>query len=270
MPKAYAPKPGETADQTTERIGRARRITALGVLAGFGFLLAILSYFVLFPLRNFDVQGATRYSKTALQNAAVLPDGKQLLGIKPALVEKDIQEALPYVERVEVQLRLPRTLRVTVHDARTLLAVKLDKDEYLILSGKGKVLEFAQKAPSESIPLTLAKPAQSKVGDKVVFDDDAEKNKWMQEVFDAFVAAYENCAFTEQITALDLTQPYFPVMTYAGRVKMRLGSHNSFANQLDYGRHTLDYLEQEAAAKKEPLLKGTLDLSGDGWSYFRQ
>ncbi|MDR1409920.1 MAG: FtsQ-type POTRA domain-containing protein [Oscillospiraceae bacterium] len=269
MPTLHIPRPGETAAQCRERIVRRRKLGAFVLLVGSVGIILLLSYTVFFPMTHFDVTGETRYTKTVLEAAAAVPERTQLLNLETDRVMQNLLRELPYLESAKVQRKLPNTLSVTVQDAKTVLATKVE-DGCLILSGKGKVLELTNKKPEGTVSFVMEEPFSAPIGDNIVFHEDNDKNVWTQQVFDAFVAAYEGCAYKSEITALDMKNPYCPTMSYQNRITLYLGSRDSFARQLEFASITINTLDKEDAAKKSKPSKGTLYLNIDEQSFFRR
>jgi hypothetical protein len=259
MPKTYVPRPKETAAQCRERIVRRRKLGALVLLVGLVGLILMLSYTAFFPMANFEVSGGTRYSKSVLQTAAAVSDRTQLLNLSTDRIEQNLLRELPYLESVTVRRKLPHTLNITVADAKTVLAARVE-DGWLILSGRGKVLELTEKQPAGTTPFALEEPFAAVVGGTIIFSADKEKDDWTRLVFDAFIAAYENCAYRAEITALDMKNPYYPTMTYQKRITLCLGSRDGFARQLDFALRTISDLDKEDKASKRNPSEGTLDL----------
>jgi len=267
MPKTHTPRQGETAKQCQERIVRRRKLNAFLFLAGLVGLIIVLSYTVFFPMTDFEVAGSTRYAKTVLEAASGVKPRTQLLNLSTERARENLLDELPYLENVSVRRRLPRTLIVTVEDAKTVFAIN-EKDGFVVISGKGKVLELTKNLPKDALPFTLDEIFEAPVGGKIIFSEDKEKNDWVWQIFEAFIFAYENCDYTSEITALGMENPYFPTMTYQNRITLGLGSRDSFTRQLNFARRTINELDKEDKEKKRKPSRGTLKLDVDGQSFF--
>jgi hypothetical protein len=268
MPKTHVPRAGETAAQCRERIIRRRKLGAFAVLVCAVVLILVLSYTVFFPMTAIEIEGTTRYSRSDLESAAALKLRTQLLNIETNRIEQKLLDELPYLESVKVRRSLPHTLVITVEDAKTMVYVKISEG-YLVMSGEGKILELTDKKPQNALMFEMEEPSLEKIGGKVVFDEDSEKNNWTRQVFDAMIDAYENCEYKTEITSLDMKNPYYPTMTYQNRIVLCLGSRDSFAQELAFAQRTIAALDKEDMEKKRKPSKGKLDLKVDGQSFFR-
>ena len=122
----------------------------LSTLAICAVVVAALTLF--FRVDTIEVTGMERYTAQEVIDASGVASGDNLFLLNKYSVDQDIKTALPYIEELRINRRLPDTLVIQVQECGTPLAVVQDGSAWLV-SPKGKIVgqEEAVKAVSAAI-----------------------------------------------------------------------------------------------------------------------
>lgn len=158
-----APKKQRRVTQAEQlRLRRRRRI--LGVLAVLAVLAAavLLSVNLLFKVTAFRIENFDRttpadtgiYSGEDILNALQIEQDSNLFGFSTAAKAQQLSQALPYLDRVQVDIQLPGTVVVKVEPATERFAVPYDGG-WAILSDRLKILRLADSRPDGMLSLSM-------------------------------------------------------------------------------------------------------------------
>ena len=162
------------------------------ILAVLGVALA-LSLTVLFKIDTITVEGETRYDSAQVIELSGIEQGQNLFLCKAKEGAASIENALPYVETVEISRRIPNKIVITVKEA-TPSGVISQQDGYVIISSQGKVLEVADQ-PKEDLPIIKGIQLENaQPGSSVQFEDQNA-----QEVLQSITQAIERNVFAPAI-----------------------------------------------------------------------
>ncbi|HIS69415.1 MAG TPA: FtsQ-type POTRA domain-containing protein [Candidatus Gallacutalibacter stercoravium] len=220
------------------------------ILAVLGVALA-LSLTVLFKIDTITVEGETRYDSAQVIELSGIEQGQNLFLCKAKEGAASIENALPYVETVEISRRIPNKIVITVKEA-TPSGVISQQDGYVIISSQGKVLEVADQ-PKEDLPIIKGIQLENaQPGSSVQFEDQNA-----QEVLQSITQAIERNQM-EKVTEIDLTNITSPTLTYDNRVLVKLGLPTT-PEEMDYKiRFAINCLQPPNIGEEE---EGVLDVS---------
>ena len=158
-----APKKQRRVTQA-EQLRRRRRRRILGVLAVLAVLAAavLLSVNLLFKVTAFRIENFDRttpadtgiYSGEEILNALQIEQDSNLFGFSTAAKTQELSLALPYLDRVQVDIQLPGTVVVKVEPATERFAVPYDGG-WAILSDRLKILRLADSRPDGMLSLSM-------------------------------------------------------------------------------------------------------------------
>ena len=158
-----APKKQRRVTQA-EQLRRRRRRRILGVLAVLAVLAAavLLSVNLLFKVTAFRIENFDRttpadtgiYSGEDILNALQIEQDSNLFGFSTAAKAQQLSQALPYLDRVQVDIQLPGTVVVKVEPATERFAVPYDGG-WAILSDRLKILRLADSRPDGMLSLSM-------------------------------------------------------------------------------------------------------------------
>ena len=232
----------------------------LSVLVICGAIIAALTLF--FRVDTVAVTGQQRYTEQQVREAAGVAAGDNLYLLNKNTVASNIVEALPYIEHIRINRKLPDTLLIEVEECGRPLAVLQDGYAWLV-SPKGKIVE--QLAPGEAAGYatisgcTLLAPS---VGTKIVL---ATEYASQQESLLDLLAAREDAEMLDNVDGIRLDAPAFIAMDYAGRFAVEMLYGDDYAYKLKALNAALD------SGKIQDNMTGTFDMRReDGRTYFIQ
>ena len=166
-------------------MARQRRRNRRSNRGRFSFLYRLLTFVVIcaaivaalalfFKVEKIQVEGNERYSAEDVVEASGINVGDNLFLMDKYEVAARIHSALNYVETVQISRHLPSTLRITVTECRSTVALEQDEVAFLI-SGSGKIVDTITIDPDAGYALVtglvLDKP---QLGKTIQADKDNE------------------------------------------------------------------------------------------------
>lgn len=214
---------------------------------------------VLFKIDTIQVVGESRYDPQEIIQLSGVEKGENLVTIDTKKGEAAIAAKMPYLESVQIRRQLPSTVNIEITEAKAAGCIAYD-NQYVIISGAGKVLELAQ-APLDGVPVikgVIVKEAA--LSQKVVLEDETALTL-ISEIETARAAVG-----LSPVTEFDLTNPVSPTITYDGRIIIKLGIPTDLEYKLQTAVAVLNSEDMKTAQR------GTLDVSlapDKGRSYFK-
>ena len=152
----------------TRRNRRRRRGRYSFLLKLFGFLVAAAAVAaavtLFFRMDHIVVSGNERYTEDEVLAASGLSTGGNLYFLNKYDVKEAIFAALPYVEEIRINRKLPDTLLIELRECKAVAGIE-DGGGVWLISDQGKLLEQTA-APPEGCPLVtgvaLIEPVASK------------------------------------------------------------------------------------------------------------
>ena len=132
-------------------MARRRRSNRRSNRGRFAFLYRLLTFVVIcgaivaalalfFKVETIEVEGAERYTAAEVIEASGVGVGDNLFLMDKYEVAARIHSTLNYVETVQISRSLPSTLRITVAESRSVVAVE-QEDLVWLISGTGKIVD---------------------------------------------------------------------------------------------------------------------------------
>ena len=196
----------------------------------FGFLYKVLSMLVIcgaivaaltlfFRVNTIVVTGQERYTQDQIIEASGVGMDDNLFLLNKYAVAGNIRTALPYVDEIRINRKLPDTLLIEIKECGTPMAVVQDGFAWLV-SPSGRVVEQLDAVQAEGYAVisgcTLLAPS---VGTRLALA--TEYAAQQQSLLD-LMAALEAAGLTEQVQAIRLDDLSMLVMEYAGRFSVEL------------------------------------------------
>lgn len=228
----------------------------------FGFLYKLLSVFVIctailaamtlfFRVDNIVVSGQKRYTAEEIQAAAGVELGSNMYLMNKYNVRQNIWNALPYIEDIRINRKLPDTLLIEVHESGRPFALVQDGSAWLI-SSSGKIVE---QLPEEEAGLygriTGCQLLAPSVGTSLAL---ATEYASQQSSLLALLKALSDAGLTENADSISLEELSYLKMDYIGRFTVRM----SYGADYDWELRKLT-----ATLAKEQIqsnMTGTIDL----------
>ena len=188
--------------------------------------------------------------------------GDNLYLLNKNTVASNIVEALPYIEHIRINRKLPDTLLIEVEECGTALAVIQDGYAWYISPG-GKIVE--QRAAGEATDcgiisgcMLLAPSVGTRIALATEFAD-------QQESLLSLLAALEDAGMLDEVDGIRLDDPACIAMDYAGRFSVEMLYGDDYAYKLKMLNAALD------SGRIQDNMTGTFDMRReDGRTYFIQ
>ncbi len=247
--KKRKPKPQLTPEQ---RAKRKRRKWILFYISLFLAVVAAgvtLSVTVLFKIDTIEVTGVSRYSMEEILETSGIQEGENLFMMDKGAAIERLEQELPYVGSVRISRHLPGRVVIQVDDVVIAGAVQ-NVAGYLIIGANGKALEQVSALP-EGVPVLIGVDlSQTEIGQMVTYADPQQ-----QEMIESLATiAHDNDL--DQITQIDISDPYNLKLVYDDRITIKLGLPTDLDYKMQFVR-SLIVARQEIGENE----KGELDVS---------
>ena len=207
-------------------------------------VLVVLSLTVLFPIKEITVEGKSRYSAAQIESASEIALDANLFSSDLKDVEDHITSALPYIESVQVQRKLPGTVLLTVKEA-TVYAQIQNGSDYVLINAAGKCLEILN-APMEGVPVVRGlKVGDVNPGALVTTDENTNQLELLQLLTDAFEKAE-----LSDITVINVADENDLWATYDDRIVMQFGSRAELDEKMAHGIAVLEVRNNDSETGK--------------------
>lgn len=207
-----------------------RRKTNRRRRGSFGFLYKLLSMLVIcgaivaavtlfFRVNTVTVDGQDRYTEEEVREASGVQQGDNLFLLNKYDMANDIVSALPYIEEIRINRKLPDTLVIEVKECGTCLAVVQDGCTWLV-SPKGKIVaQLEERAAAEYGVISGLQLLAPSVGTAMALA--TEYASQQQSLLD-LLAALESAGMLEDVDGIRLDDPSAIRMDYIGRFTVKL------------------------------------------------
>ena len=234
---------------TRKRKLRQRKIRRRRIKIFLVFLLvaaiavfAVLSVTVLFPIEQITVSGSNKYSAEQILEAASIEKGDNLFRAKADITV--LNKKLPYLEKIEINRKLPGTLNIKVKDAEEYACFTAD-DKYYAVSKSWHILNCYDEPP-EGCLMILADGAEFKVGEDVQYKDN--KSGGLIEKIKSLADEYK-----VTLNRIDITDELDLKIKADGRFAVEFGTSNSLENKFAHLAGMIKNIDQSKT--------GTIKLS---------
>lgn len=239
---------------------RVRRAIAAGVLAAVLLTAGIvISAVVLFKIKTVTIEStgeALMYENNQILAVFGHPVGENLFGFSTREAQKNIEQALPYLEQVRIKRRLPDEIILSASPAVESYAVASESAGWAVLSAYGKVLRVAEEPPQGVVRIDGAQAKEPQPGQPVSFTEE-DKLEAIQLIFDT--AAKQGLGPIGQI---DLSNMMEISVLYQDRIRIILGTVNDMQYKIEWAWRLVTPEQTENSLGAEE--RGTLDVSSRG------
>ena len=130
-----------------------------------------LSLTVLFRTDNITADDSKHYTGEEIVSACNIEYGENIFVCDKTTAEKNIEIALPYIEKANIKIKIPDTLVIEVEEAQPAYVLE-SKGEYVVISKDGKVLEKTDKNFSDVPLVEVLGKITANCGDVIKFEKD--------------------------------------------------------------------------------------------------
>lgn len=228
-----------------------------------GFLYKVLSMLVIcaaivgaltlfFRVNTIVVTGQQRYTQEQVVEATGVATGDNLFLLNKYTVAANIRQALPYVDEIRINRKLPDTLLIELKECGTPLALVQDGFAWLV-SPSGRIVEQLSEEEAEGYArISGCQALAPSVGTRLAL---ATEYAAQQQSLLSLMGALEDAELLDQVDAIRLDDLSVLVMDYADRFSVEL------PYGADYSRK-LRALEQ-VIEKLETNQTGTIQMTWD-------
>ena len=224
----------------------------LSTLAICAVVVAALTLF--FRVDTIEVTGTERYTAQEITDASGVSIGDNLFLLNKYSVDQEIKAALPYVQELRINRRLPDTLVIQVQECGTPMAVIQEGSAWLV-SPAGKIVEQMEPSAAEGYAVIdgcqLLAPS---VGTALAL---ATEYAGQQQSLLDLLAALEEAGLVEKVNAIHLSDLSVLRMDYDGRFSVELPYGADYAYKL---RYLVQVVESEAIQSN---MTGTIQMTRD-------
>ncbi len=239
--KASAPHGGRT---TRRRRKRNLSLYYLLIFAVSALILFVLSRTVFFRIDEYQVAGNNRYSAAQILSAGNLYTGRNMYNINIGKTEKNISDALIYIENITIRRKLPNKLIITVEEAEPFACCRYEDARYAVISRSGRYLETEQASPrTELLQIYGLDLTGVSLGNKLE-SKDPNKITIVNQLFDAID---ETCP--GKISYIDITDRTDIMLGYEQRIDVEFGSSLDYEYKLRYIKAIVDELDPDACGR---------------------
>ena len=216
--------------------GRRRMGLLFKLLCGAALAAALtVGATVFFQVETIAVVGSSRYTPEEVIRTTGIQLEENLFRVDDRKVSQALVDTYPYIESVQLRRNLPSKLTLKITEAEPLGTFLQEDGSYVVVSGKGRVLELGSGTPPDGI---LVVNGVSIEGAQLC-QDIPEGNNESLGMLRYLVEAINTTGF-ERITRIDLSDRLNMYIVYEDRVKIELGSENQLEDKLDFAKYALD------------------------------
>lgn len=123
-----------------QTISFRRMLLRILVVAAVALALC-LSLSIFFKVRTVTVAGAEKYTPWSVMEASGIQEGENLISLNTISAAARVLKALPYVESVQVGIKLPDTVNIEIKEYEVAYAIRDQGGFWWRITSDGKVLE---------------------------------------------------------------------------------------------------------------------------------
>ena len=212
----------------------------------------VLSFTVLFKIKTIEITGDLPYTQEEMLAAFGRKAGDNLFSFKAQNTQQAMTAALPYLESVTVNRRLPDKVELVATAAVETYMLNSNAG-WLVLSASFKVLRIEAQPPT-GLVLVLGADAENPATGAPLALTDAEKQQALRTLTQTIGAQ----GFPS-ISEIDITNALELSFLYDNRIRVLLGTVNELDAKIDWAKYLcLPGTGEESRAATD---RGTLDVS---------
>ncbi len=226
-------------------------VLMLGVLV----VLCVVTYQLLFVIRNLDASGSSRYTSEEILAASGVDMGDHLYSFSSRVVQETIRLHCPYIAAVDVHRTPPGSIAFDIEEEEPAYYAAF-YGEIWEVSRSLRVLDPVSESDAKEqgmIKLKLPEIKEAISGKRIAFSK-IRSDDYMETVLDTL----QNSDLAERIGMIDLRSPYNISMACDGKYKLLFGDVNVIDTKL---RLAIAVLEDELFQSDNKASVDLTDLS---------
>lgn len=212
-------------------------------------IFAVVAMFIFLRIEYIEIHGNSFYLEQEILDIADIPMGSSLLLVDRNKIAENIMQENPHIYRVNIELSLPSTLRITVTEDSPILYFPL-ADHYIVLSRELRVLEvftpenvdreFLSRLYSTLLPEVL----YANHGQVIRFGSDIN-NSFIVELIDAI----EDSPLSGSVNNINMSNRFDIRIRYDDRWDIYLGNRHGFGYKLLFVHEALQHMVPYATGR---------------------
>ena len=206
------------------------------VIAAFMLLISIIIspiiIFAVLRVKNFTVEGASKYTNEQVISASGIAYGKSLVFADLEEAAQAIEKILPYTNNVKLTKKLPDGIVIRLEETEKSFAVELGNGMYAMTNGDMKVLELSGELPAGIALITGAIPIKAEAGDELAFavadEEQGDRTLALLKTVSNAMKSVE----VEDIDLINIESRASVYMIHQERIVIRLGDVNEIERRL--------------------------------------
>lgn len=211
---------------------------------------------IFFKVDTITVTGASKYSAATVVEASSIEKGDSLLFFGRAGAAGRIKHALPYVDTVRFQLKLPGTVNIIVEEKTVAYALQATDGSWWMMTSDGMIAEKTTAAAAETSPTVEGVLLQNPVAGKAAVAAQLSQEEGTATAADRLKAAVHILAQLEKwelfapATCIDVTD-LFALRLYCGPdYRVELGDSGSMKEKIGIVKYALPQLDGRGGVLK--------------------
>lgn len=190
--------------------------------------LVVSLVLLLFPVREIEVEGDSRYAYSEIIDVSGIKTGARLYYVNEKKAQSRILENLPYLESVEVNSYFPNKVIIKIKQFDTIYLVKHECG-FCYVNDEYEILEIVEKAPSfedfSGICIKLENAISGEIGD--VYDGEDSKRA------DDLIKYIKQYGFYQYLNIVDVEQKYNNAFVVGKQFKFIIGAMADVEEKID-------------------------------------
>lgn len=236
-----------------------RKLVLKLITTGAVALALILGMTIFFRVQEIRVTGNSRYTAQEIVEHSGVETGENLLTLGKSRAAGRILAGLPYVDQVQIGIKLPNTVTIDIVELEVAYAIQAQGGAWWLMDAHGKLLEAVDDAAAQShiqvIGISAANPTPG--GKLAVAEeaapagDETEETQIHGTAADRMAAALEILPILEEeertgkVTKLDVSELYDIEVWYGEDYQVRFGGPTELTYKTRYMVRAVDRLIQD-------------------------
>lgn len=216
------------------------------------------------------VSGTEKYTAWQIREASGIKDGENLLSISAPRISSNIEDALPYVNKVRVGIKLPDTVKIEIEELDVVYSAEAVDGSWWLIRSDGYVVEKTNSADAEQytklLGIQLADPTQGQQATANQQTQDDQEGETVpvtvlaseQLAAALSIAQYlEDCGIIGQAESIDVTDMGDLNLWYGEQYQVALGNNLELSRKIRSMKAAIDQMSDYQS--------GVLDVSFTTW-----
>lgn len=229
-----------------------------------------MSIFFKVDADKISVSGTEKYTPWQIREASGIKDGENLMSINEPRISSAIREALPYVNKVRVGIKLPDTVKIEIEELDVVYSAEDVEGNWWLIRSDGYIVEKTNSADAEQftklLGIRLTEPAQGQQAvayQQVETGEDGETTPVTVRASEqlstalSIVQYLEDCGVIGDAESVDVSYMGNLQLWYGDRYQVTLGDSLELSRKIRSMKAAIDQMSDYQS--------GILDVSFTTW-----